>query len=41
MQRQAVAISPEIQRKLLMSRIEADTLKERDLHCPEFRGRDY
>lgn len=35
MQRQIAAISPEIQRKLLISRIEADTLQERDLHCPE------
>lgn len=40
MQRPAVVLTPEVQKKLLLSRIEADTLKERDLHCPAcgFRG---
>ena len=31
---QAVRMTPEVQHRLLKSRIEAETLKERDLLCP-------
>lgn len=34
MQVQAVRMTPEVQKRLLQSRIEAETLKERDLLCP-------
>lgn len=34
MQVQAVRMAPEVQKRLLQSRIEAETLKERDLLCP-------
>ena len=33
MQVQAVRMTPEVQKRLLQSRIEAETLKERDLLC--------
>ncbi len=31
---QAIRMTPEVQHRLLKSRIEAETLKERDLLCP-------
>ena len=35
MQAQATKVSSEVKNKLLLSRIEVDTLRERDLLCPE------
>lgn len=39
MQVQATRVSPEVKNKLLLSRVEVDTLRERDLLCPECRFR--
>lgn len=34
MREQAVQLAPEVRKRLMLSRIEADTLKERDILCP-------
>lgn len=39
MQAQATRITSEVKNKLLLSRVEVDTLRERDLLCPECKFR--
>ena len=31
-------VAPEIQKRLLLSRVEAESLKERDILCPDIVG---
>ena len=33
-------VAPEIQKRLLLSRVEAESLKERDILCPDLRVQD-